>query len=453
MITQKRAILALMVLSMCNTCILFAVAPSFRGLAGNDPAAAAPTQATAVSADGSAVVGAIGSEAFIWTENAGIRRLGDLPGGALSSIANAVSADGLVVVGTGTSTGVAYEPASPHLVNGHWSTWAEKSIDLGKAFRWTEAEGMVELYDGNEPIYLPHPLPPPFPSLTYSAKSAAYGVSADGSIVLGSVRGKAVRWDAAGGPETLTGQEPHPTMEYMGTARAMSADGRLIVGQLSRKSLLADDGFYESQAVYWSLDPTDDEWEIGGYGHLVYGAKWHNGTAIGLSSDGTVVVGYETWSLIESADGTETVSTEPTQACIWIWGGPNRSLGSLYEGAKSMAYAVSGDGSIVVGQSYHTIWSYVTPDFKAGVLGGGQETKANEIAFIWDGADGIRDLKNVLETKYGLDLRDWRLTSATGISADGRTIVGNGVHRLATTTLQGTAAEEERVEAWIVRLP
>src|SRR5204862_5837485 len=63
--------------------------------------------ATAISADGSVIVGDSqtpnGSqlEAFRWTAQTGTVGLGDLPGGGFFSVANGVSADGNTVVGTG----------------------------------------------------------------------------------------------------------------------------------------------------------------------------------------------------------------------------------------------------------------------------------------------------------------------------------------------------------------
>jgi hypothetical protein len=47
-------------------------------------------------------------------------------------------------------------------------------------------------------------------------------------------------------------------------------------------------------------------------------------------------------------------------------------------------------------------------------------------AFLWDAANGLRSLKTVLTTQFGLDLTGWRLTEATGISDDGKVIVGTG---------------------------
>lgn len=63
------------------------------------------SRAYGVSADGSLIVGGStsfpqGEEAFLWTQEDGITGLGDLPGGVEQSQARAVSADGTTVVGS-----------------------------------------------------------------------------------------------------------------------------------------------------------------------------------------------------------------------------------------------------------------------------------------------------------------------------------------------------------------
>jgi hypothetical protein len=45
---------------------------------------------------------------------------------------------------------------------------------------------------------------------------------------------------------------------------------------------------------------------------------------------------------------------------------------------------------------------------------------------IWDAVHGMRLIEQVLMDDYGLDLTGWTLTSVVGVSADGRTIVGQG---------------------------
>ena len=49
-------------------------------------------------------------------------------------------------------------------------------------------------------------------------------------------------------------------------------------------------------------------------------------------------------------------------------------------------------------------------------------------AFVWDEVRGMRELAQVLADDFGLDLDGWLLEEATGISADGRVIVGNGTN-------------------------
>ena len=66
----------------------------------------------------------------------------------------------------------------------------------------------------------------------------------------------------------------------------------------------------------------------------------------------------------------------------------------------------SGDGSVVVG-----------PDRIATFPA---------TSFIWDEQHGCRTLSDALTNEFGLDLSGWFLISATGISDDGRTIVGYG---------------------------
>jgi uncharacterized membrane protein len=78
-------------------------------------------------------------------------------------------------------------------------------------------------------------------------------------------------------------------------------------------------------------------------------------------------------------------------------------------------------------------------DGGAVVVGYGYSVAAKE-AFIWDESNGMRNLKSVLQTEYGLDLTGWTLVEAYGISADGRTIAGHGNHN-------GVG------EAWVVTIP
>lgn len=135
---------------------------------GDLPGGSTNSRAEAISANGAIVVGrgasASGTEAFVWREGLGMIGLGDLPGGSFFSAANAVSADGTTVVG-GSDSGGGAAGAS--------------------AFLWTESSGMIAL----------------------GPTGYAYGVSGDGSVVIGSTGldafGDAFIWDEAHGARNL----------------------------------------------------------------------------------------------------------------------------------------------------------------------------------------------------------------------------------------------------------
>lgn len=173
---------------------------SFRGL-GDLPGNSFQSYAFEISADGSTVVGignsSLGYQAFRWTSSGGMVGLGDLPGGGFRSEAYDVSSDGSVVVGMG---------------------W----MDLGhEAFRWTTNDGMIGLgniHNGNV------------------SNSAAYGVSADGSAIVGYCGGEAFYWTSSEGMRSLKDILTNDckldlTGWQLEWAHGISADGMTIVGQ------------------------------------------------------------------------------------------------------------------------------------------------------------------------------------------------------------------------------
>jgi uncharacterized membrane protein len=112
------------------------------------------------------------------------------------------------------------------------------------------------------------------------------------------------------------------------------------------------------------------------------------------------------------------------EAFRWTSAAGMTGLGDLPGGDfYSKATDISADGSVVVGYGTSDLVSY-----------SGWE------AFYWTADNGMQNLKDVL-TNCGLDLTGWRLQAASGVSADGLTIAGNGINP------QGYD------EAWIATVP
>ena len=120
-----------------------------------------------------------------------------------------------------------------------------------------------------------------------------------------------------------------------------------------------------------------------------------------------------------SADGSTIVGQGDTQAFRWTSSSGMVALGLLAGDTTSDALAASSDGSTIVG------WSKNTTTTRAS---------------IWDSKNGMRSLQQVL-TGLGLDLSGWTLEEATGVSADGETIVGFGLDPQGAT------------EAWVAVIP
>jgi probable HAF family extracellular repeat protein len=177
-------------------------------------------------------------------------------------------------------------------------------------------------------------------------------------------------------------------------ANGISTNGQVIVGAAS--STLTP-----QQAFRWTS----------GTGMVGLGLPAGGSTsqANGVSADGSVIVGY---GLVAGGNN---------EAWKWTSGGGFVELGFLPGLSSSSALAASGNGSVIVG------W--------------GSDGGSTYQASIWDAADGTRNLQSVLTSSYGLNLTGWTLEQATGISADGNTIVGYGIDPRGNT------------EAWVVQVP
>jgi probable HAF family extracellular repeat protein len=214
-------------------------------------------------------------------------------------------------------------------------------------------------------------------------ESAAYGVSADGLVVVGYAVNKdgyarAFRWTVAGGMRdlgTLGGDESH--------AYDVSKDGSVVVGWTQKK-----DGLYESlfhRAFRWTLEGGMQD--LGTIGN----ANWTE--AHGVSADGSVVVG---WAGFFASGEVRNV-----RAFRWTMMRGMQNLGTPLGAILSWAHSVSADGSAVVG------W--------------GEDELRRARAFRWTQAGGMRDL-GTLPTTFD-EIKIWR-GWAYGVSADGSVVVG-----------------------------
>ena len=293
--------------------------------------------------------------------------LGWTPSGVLSQ-ASAVSGDGRVVVGQ-----------------------AQTSSKTHQLFLWTEQGGMTVLLSAPEPI-------------------EGMALSPDGDVLAGSstVAGhlRAFRWDAAGGLQTLGTLGGDNSRAY-----GISADGRVVVGA-------ADNALAVRRAFRWSaaqgmqdlgaLAPNGaaSAYGVSADGEVVVGAaedngilqavRWHNG---GIQSLGALVAGTVSAAYAISADGRVVVGSSDTDAFRWSSATGMQSLGSLGGGLNAAA-ATNADGSVIVGSS---------------ALADG-----NLHGFRWAADTGMVDLGVLSGGTY---------SSAYGVSHDGRVIVGEGDSR------------------------
>ncbi|HMQ14706.1 MAG TPA: hypothetical protein PKC49_01915 [Phycisphaerae bacterium] len=221
--------------------------------------------------------------------------------------------------------------------------------------------------------------------------SAALAVSADGLTIVGygttATGMAAMRWRAETGMVELPGLSGGTLGSC---ALDVSADGSVIVGYVSSQA--------GKHACRW----------IGTVETLPHLPGGHSSEARAVSAGGAAIVGLSDSNL-------------GPQAFRWTSGGGTQGLGDLPGGEfYSCANGVNTYGDIVVGTSL---------------------TDAGFEAFIWTPGGGIRRLHEVLVNVYGLDLTGWTLTSAQGISSNGKVIVGRGTNPVGQN------------ESWVVTLP
>lgn len=333
---------------------------------------------------------------------AAIQGLGDLSGGPFASEAYGVSADGSTV------TGVSFVAYGSY---------------VQRAFRWTEQTGMVSLGE-----------------ITDSGlfQSRGNSISGDGSTIVGyietSARGmEAFRWNSTTG---FVPMGDLPGGYFESRAFGASHDGTAIVGFGSPGNVGDIEPFHWTSAT--GMARLKDS--VGGFPIF----------ASGVSADGSVIVGY----------GYGGPGFSLVEAKRWTIDGATTNLGFLPGDARSQAFGVSPDGMMVVGYSGDSsgpnreafLWNESSGMIGLGDLDGGtirSEATAvsgngsvvvgwslsslGEEAFYWDATHGMRSLVQVLSVS-GVDMSDWqKLSHASAITPDGKTIVGYGTNVLGHT--------------------
>jgi uncharacterized membrane protein len=255
-------------------------------------------------------------------------------------------------------------------------------------------------------------LPQESPSATYP-RGFAYGVSADGSIAVGSYNNGSEDFPAYYADGTISAL-PLLSGDTSGAALACSDDGSIMVGY----SLLATEDAFTQTAVYWesgsvhALDPASND---------------TGETAVCCSSDGTVIVGIGP-------------SGHPY---YWTSGVPTELTATLPGGSTIYPGGCSADGSIIVGAasdaaagSRAAVWNSGTltalPSNPDGVEADVAYGCSSDGSSIVVGVVSDMDFNNIpcvwiSGTLTFLDMGGAAGGAAVGCSADG-TVIGGWVY-------------------------
>jgi len=242
--------------------------------------------------------------------------------------------------------------------------------------------------------------------------SHAHGVNQNGSIVVGVNGGGGSFRWSASGGTQQLGSM---TAGRWSTAVGVSGDGSVVVGYGNTKDQYNNEF---TRAFRWT--PTGGMQSIGAI------SPYGNSAALAVNSDGSVIVG-------ESG----------TQAFRWTAETGMVGLGSLP--VSCSARAVNADGSVIAGKAGYSAfrWTAATgmemllSDFDGQILANAMTSDGSIIvgqagnyytALIWQNSASAVSLWNYLAER-GVSLSGWSsLTDAKGISADGRFISGYGVY-------------------------
>lgn len=254
------------------------------------------------------------------------------------------------------------------------------------------------------------------------AISQGHAVSADGSVIVGmefdlnTYTTSGYRWSATDGLQVLP-YETGVVNNNVGSADAISADGSVIAG-------------YAPSAFRWT---TADS--ITSLPHLPGGEDDYS-HAHGISADGTIIVGASDSTEGEfafrwtEADGTQQLNIPDASwsDAMGISGSGTTIVGAFSIGTSSSETAFAWTSLGVVTMSSLSIdegtISRATTSSFDGIWAVGESAGR---AALWDTRTGsVWDINDIVSSQP--DFTGWTLETATGISADGKKIVGNGLN-------------------------
>ena len=249
---------------------------------------------------------------------------------------------------------------------------------------------------------------------SYGKGGAAYLTNIDGSVVVGysactdppacTLTGKAL-WSGSAGPQLL---------ELQGDIEGMSSSGTVLAGEFLDTSTSSPSGFISSgiqrtfipQLMSVAGVTPDGKYVAGILQNGVQGGLWF------AQTQAITKFGASDWTSIalNGVNGTDPAvvgfgyiaSSDSYLGFRWK-GGVLTMLDVLAAGASSTPYAVSTDGSTVVGVTG-------TNDFQQ--------------AFIWTDQDKLRLVVDELRARGVEPPLDFQLIEARFLSDDGKTIVG-----------------------------
>lgn len=296
-----------------------------------------------------------------------------------------------------------YDPlASPNPIGPSVVGWSSSSVFYDHAFRWTPSLGMQDLntFGGNW--------------------SSAYGISADGTTIVGdaylnSTQFHAFRWDTTtqtlqdlgtlGGNNSVAYDTNADGSVIVGAAQLLNGNWRAFLwnGTMHNLGTLGGDSYAYGVATVGTT-----AYVVGAYADIINGSQaflWDSATS---TMTNITPPGFQASASKISANGQYVIGWAQST------GGPRRAvrydrtsgtslnLGHL-GGNWAEALGTNKDGSIVVG------WS--------------QNSSGDMRAFRWTSTTGIQDLTAVYA---GLLIGGSYLMRADGVSPEGRFIVGQG---------------------------